>query len=189
MPFTIFHYPLAFGLSKINKKLSLPGLIVGSILPDIEVPLMWLFFSNLPDHLILHSFIGSLTLGTLLAVIVTRYIYPVVISSVFTVEQNSLAENCRISTTLVVSCMMGLISHILMDYLTHPFNPMLYPWVDPYVLVGPLVQLFAFDDNIYLGYLISNALVSVIMLILWIIIFFKCKGSDLWDHLWVGEPF
>ncbi|MFX0064458.1 MAG: DUF4184 family protein [Candidatus Hermodarchaeota archaeon] len=189
MPFTIFHYPLAFGLAKINKRLSLPGLVVGSVLPDIEVPLMWLFFSNLPDHLILHSFIGSLTLGTLLAVIVTRYIYPVVISSVFTVDQDSLAENCRISATLVVSCMMGLISHILMDYLTHPFNSILYPWVDPYVLVGPLVQLFAFGENLNLGQFISNALTGGILLILWIIILFKYKGSDLWNYLWVGNPF
>ncbi|MFX1536535.1 MAG: DUF4184 family protein [Promethearchaeota archaeon] len=189
MPFTLLHYPLAFGLSKINKRLSLPGLIVGSVLPDIEVPIMWLFFSNLPDHLLLHSFVGSFTLGTLLAVIVTRYVYPIVISSVFSVEQVSLTEKCRITPILVISCMLGLVSHILLDYLTHPFNPILYPWVDPYVLVGPLVQLFAFGENIYLGNLISNMLTSIILLSLWAIILFKCKGSDLWNHLWIGDPF
>ncbi|MFX0094282.1 MAG: DUF4184 family protein [Candidatus Hodarchaeota archaeon] len=187
MPFTVFHYPIAFGLSKANKRLSLPGLIVGSVLPDIEVPIMWLFFSNLPDHLVLHSLVGALTLGTVLAVLVTHYIYPMVISSLFSVEPGYLSEKCQISPLLVVSCMLGLLSHLLLDYLVHPFNPLLYPWVDPHKLVGPLVQLFMFSENLSIGYFISMVLTSVIMLILCGIILFKYKGPDLWNHLWVGH--
>ena len=65
MPLTPLHYPLAHGLSKVGKKLSLPGLVVGAVIPDIEVPLMRIFFSDLPDHLVLHSLIGAATLGKL----------------------------------------------------------------------------------------------------------------------------
>jgi hypothetical protein len=43
MPVTPLHYPAAWGLSKLDKRLSLPALIVGSFIPDIEVPILFLF--------------------------------------------------------------------------------------------------------------------------------------------------
>ena len=53
MPITPLHYPIAWGLSKLDKRLNLPGLIVGSFIPDIEVPFLFIFFSGvLPDHLV-----------------------------------------------------------------------------------------------------------------------------------------
>ena len=51
MPFTVFHYPIEWAFSKLDKRLNLPGLIVGSFLPDIEVPFLFIFFKGiLPDH-------------------------------------------------------------------------------------------------------------------------------------------
>ncbi|KKK92066.1 hypothetical protein LCGC14_2706670, partial [marine sediment metagenome] len=68
MPITPLHYPLAWGLSKIDKRLILPGLIVGSFIPDIEVPILFIFFSGvLPDHLVLHSLVGAITIGTIIS--------------------------------------------------------------------------------------------------------------------------
>ncbi len=40
MPITPLHYPVAWGLSKLDKRLNLQGLIVGSFIPDIELPFL-----------------------------------------------------------------------------------------------------------------------------------------------------
>ncbi|MFW9967115.1 MAG: DUF4184 family protein, partial [Candidatus Thorarchaeota archaeon] len=90
MPFTPLHYPAGYILSKTDKRLSLPGLLVGSVIPDIEVPLMWIFFPGVWDHLLFHSLLGVFTVCTLLAVVITRFFYPPVISLVFGVDHGKL---------------------------------------------------------------------------------------------------
>jgi len=83
-------YPLAFLFSRADEHLSLPGLIVGSVIPDIEVPFMGMFFASLPDHLFLHGLLDALTIGTLLAAAITRFLYTPIVSHVFGVERDEL---------------------------------------------------------------------------------------------------
>ncbi len=188
MPVTPLHYPLAHGLSKINKKLSLPGLIVGSVIPDIEVPLMWMFFSGLPDHLFLHSLIGAITAGTLIAVIVTRLLYTPIISTLFGVDQERLKEVTGLSKMLVVSCLIGVLSHLLLDYPMHWYNPILWPWIDPFDVVGPLVLFFSpFGGLSDVPFRLANALTSLVMIVWWILILVRYRNENLWDNHWVGD--
>jgi hypothetical protein len=52
---TPFHYPVAYILYKLRAKLSLPGLIVGSMVPDLEVPFIFLWSrTEAFDRLVLH---------------------------------------------------------------------------------------------------------------------------------------
>lgn len=189
MPLTPLHYPLAWLMSKANKKLVLPALVVGSVIPDIEVPILWYFFSGvLPDHLILHSLVGGLTLGTILAVVGASLFYPWIISTIFRVDRQDLRDACRITPIFVISCFLGVVSHLLIDYTMHWFNPILWPWVDPFVFVGPLVLLFAVGGDIEgTGFLAANLLTSVIMAIFWIAILIKYANDDLWRNVWVGS--
>jgi membrane-bound metal-dependent hydrolase YbcI (DUF457 family) len=188
MPITPLHYPLAFGLSKTSKKLLLPGVVVGSFIPDIEVPLMWIFFSDLPDHLFLHSLVGAVTVGTLLAVIITWLLYPPIISALFRVDRNDLQEACRLSAMLVFSCLIGVLSHLLLDYPMHWFNPLLWPWVNPYDIVGPLVLLFTpFGPINETAFWMANYLTSAIMLISWLPILIYYRNKDLWSNHWLGR--
>ena len=92
MPITPLHYPFVYLISKISRKFSLPGLIVGSVIPDIEVPIMWIFFTSFPDHLFLHSLVGALTIGTLLTMVVTSFLYPQIITFVFKFEKDELNQ-------------------------------------------------------------------------------------------------
>ena len=187
MPVTPLHYPLAHGLSKINKRLFLPGVVVGSVIPDIEVPLMRIFFSNLPDHLFLHSLIGAATVGTLLAVLVTWLLYPPIISVIFNVDKERLKEVSGLSKMLVVSCLIGVLSHLLIDYPMHWFNPILWPWVDPYDIVGPLVLLFTpFGSINGTAFWMANLLTQVFMFVWWVLILMRYWGKDLWGNHWVG---
>jgi len=189
MPITPLHYPLAFGLSKTNKRFLLPGVVVGSVIPDIEVPLMWVFFSDLPDHLFLHSLVGAVSVGTLLAVVVTWLLYPPIISAIFRVDKDDLKEACSLSGMLVVSCLIGVLSHLLLDYPMHWFNPILWPWVNPYDVVGPLVLVFTPYGPINgMAYWLANYLTSAVMIVAWLPIFIYYWNNDLWSNHWLGKP-
>jgi hypothetical protein len=76
VPITPFHYPIANLIHKLDGKisLSLPALIVGSMVPDLEVPFM-ISFTGTQDRLVLHSILGAITLGTIITIALTeRYL-------------------------------------------------------------------------------------------------------------------
>ena len=189
MPFTPLHYPLAFVLSKANKKLILPGLVVGAVIPDIEVPIMRVFFSDLPDHLFLHSLVGAATVGTTIAVLVTWLLYAPLISTIFGVDKSTLKKTCSLSSILVLSCLIGVLSHLLLDYPMHWFNPILWPWVNPYDIVGPLVLFFAPYGPINgTAFWMANGLANAVMIVASIPILLYHRDKDLWSNLWLGKP-
>ena len=188
MPVTPLHYPFAFLLSKTDKRLSLPAPVVGSVMPDIEVPLMWIFFSTLPDHLFLHSLIGAATVGTLLTVFVTRFLYTPIISTIFGVDRTELNEVCRITPWLVASSFIGVMSHLILDYPMHLYNPILWPWVDPYAVIGPLVLVFIPTSGFWGGYLLASYITHLSMIVLWMVILVKLYSKgNLWFRHWIGN--
>jgi hypothetical protein len=100
LPLTPLHYPVAYVLYKLNKNLTLPGLTVGSMFPDLEVPVLYLFFGT--DRLVLHSLIGAATIGTTLSVLFTISIYPILIRYLFRIDEEKVKEKTRLSLSLVV---------------------------------------------------------------------------------------
>ena len=184
MPITFLHYPVALGLSKISKNLSLPGLIVGSFIPDIEVPFLAIFYRGvLPDHFILHSLIGAVTIGTFLAVLLTRFLYTPLVSRIFKQDNKILKNKCKITYFLILSCLLGNIFHIFLDVIMHPYNPILWPWINPNDIVGPLVLLFSFlTHDINQAFLIANVLTNTIMGGIGIIIILIYR-KNLWESL------
>lgn len=185
MPFTPLHYPAGYILSKTDRRFSLPGLLVGSVIPDIEVPLMWVFFPGVWDHLLLHSLLGAFTVCTLLAVVVTRFIYPPVISLIFGVDRGELEDACKITPSLIVSCMLGALFHVLVDIPMHPFNPTLWPWVPPNEIVGSVVLFFG-EGSMLVGFTRANTLFSIIMGVLGALILFVNINKNLWEEIWLG---
>jgi len=187
MPITPLHYPVAWGLSKLDKRLNLPGLIVGSFIPDIEVPILIIFFHGvLPDHFILHSLIGAVTIGVFISTFVTVLLYPILVSMFFGVDRVKLNEVCRLTPVLVLSCMLGNLFHLLLDLLMHPFNPILWPFIDPYNIVGILVLALAIEGDIGLGFLRANILTNAITGLLMIAILLKSR-RNLWELIFVGK--
>ena len=128
MPLTPFHYPIAYLLNKWKLQLSLPALIVSSFMPDLDSLLYIITFGRIPmERTVLHSLLGVTTLGTLLSVTLTLFLYPSLVSFLFRLDKEKVEEKCRFSVTLVVSCLLGGILHVFVDSLHHPFNPLLYP--------------------------------------------------------------
>ncbi len=160
---------------------------MGSFIPDIEVPILMIFFNGvLPDHFILHSLIGALTIGTVISTMVTVMFYPFLTSLFFRIDIDKTKEICRLSPALVLSCMLGNIFHILLDVPMHPFNPVLWPFVDPYSIVGFLVIVFSVDGSFSLGFLIANILNNVITGLLMLAIMIKSR-KNLWEQILIGR--
>jgi len=187
MPFTPLHYPYAWMISRLDKRLPLPALIIGAVIPDIEVPFLIIFFGGvLPDHFILHSLIGALSIGLVLSLLIMRYIYPVIISAIFGVEKKQLIERCQITRYAVLAAIVGILSHLLIDYPMHPYNQILWPFVDAHSLIGPLVLLFAVGGNIAYGFYIANILTSLVSIVIWIGILYHIR-DDIWNKMWLGD--
>lgn len=140
MPLTPLHYPVAYLIHRWKRELSLPALIVGSMMPDLEVPLTYLMTGGIHRRLVLHSLLGAATLGTLLSVLLTIFLYPAVVSLLFGLDREMVEERCRFSGKLVASCFAGCVSHVFIDSLHHEHNPLLYPFTnesfDAFVLLN-----------------------------------------------------
>lgn len=178
LPLTPLHYPLAYFVSKIDKRLSLPGLIVGCMFPDVEVPFMILFFGTQgPNRMVMHSLLGSATLGTILAVTVTARVYPFLIARLFNVRREKVESRCRLSIAMVFSVSVGIISHVLLDILNHPYNPVFWPFLSAMATPSPIY--FALGNP--LGSLWLQFIMGVFLL--WAIL---AKRKHLFENLLVG---
>jgi membrane-bound metal-dependent hydrolase YbcI (DUF457 family) len=116
---------VAYVLYKLHNKLNLPGLAIGSMFTDLEVPILVLLFGT--DRLVLHSLLGSVTFGTMLSVMFTVSIYPILTSYLFNIDEEKVKEKTRPSLNLVISCLLGNLSHVLLDFINHLYNPLFWP--------------------------------------------------------------
>ena len=178
MPLTPLHTVVAYLLNKWKKKLSLPALIVGAMVPDLEIPLVWIVTGGLYNRLVLHSLLGAAVLGTLIAVLLTVFAYPRAVSFVFRLDKVEIEEKCRFSSMLVFCCLIGTLSHVLIDSLHHSFNPLLYPFVNE-----------SFDALVLKNTIVSPTdFVSCLMLALLLLIFVweMRKGKEgFWKRVFV----
>jgi len=74
----------------------------------------------------------------------------------------------------------------------HPFNPVLWPFVDPYSIVGILVLVFSVEGDIATGFLHARIMVNILMItimgILLAIIIVKNR-KNLWVRLLIGKTY
>ncbi len=179
MPITPFHYSVAYVLHRWRRELSLPALIIGSFTPDLEVP-FYLAINFAPGRLVLHSIIGTITLGTLIATLITVYLYPILIPHLFKVDEKLVREKCGFSPKLVLACMIGCLFHVLLDSLHHQYNPLLYP-----------ITYKSFDALVLFG---NPALATRVvqptafsMSALFILLELKRSSSGFWERVLVGS--
>lgn len=130
LPLSPLHYPIAYAAYKLKNNLSLPGFIVGSMFPDFEIPVIRLFFTDkyIYDRLVLHSLLGAATIGTVLSILFTVFLYPIQMIVLFRVKRELVRSEKSLSINLVISCFLGTMSHVLLDITTHPYNPVFWPF-------------------------------------------------------------
>ena len=178
MPITPFHYPLAYIIHKLGGKLSLPGLVVGSMLPDLEIPFIVLFIGiQGPNRMVLHSLLGAVTVGTVLATAITVWLYPMLTSKIFPIGKLKVKEKCRLSIGLVFSCLLGVLSHVLLDVTNHAYNPVFWPFLTINETPSPITPFLG-------GAEIASLIVHSLMAILFVSLFIK-RRENFWEKLLV----
>jgi len=128
MPYTPIHWSIAYLAREIRPSLSLPALIVSTAVPDLEIPCIYIITGGQFGRLVLHSLLGAITLATLLSVILTVFVYSPVVSHLFKVDSKIVKGRCRFSWSLFAVCLLGSLSHVLIDSLHHEYNPLLFPF-------------------------------------------------------------
>lgn len=140
MPLTPLHYSVAYLINRWKRELSLPALVVSSMIPDLERPFIFIMTGGVHGRLVLHSLLGAITLGTFLSILVTVFLYPAMVSFLFKIDKKVLLEKCRFSGMLALASLFGCVSHVLLDSLHHEFNPLFFPFLnesfDMLVLLG-----------------------------------------------------
>jgi len=183
MPLTPLHYPVAYIMYRFDKRLNFPALILGNFFPDISLPILYfLTRSRTYGRFIMHSLFGAATLGTLLAVGFTVLIYPRLVSYLFRFDKKKIRERCHLSSALVFSCLLGNISHALLDVTNHKYNPLFWPFLSADASFNPICPLLGGCDR-------ASLIVSSIMLVLLTAVVIRAYfRRDFWWHLLVGEP-
>jgi len=113
MPVTPLHCSVAYLINRWKTQLSLPALLVSSMVPDLEIPILFLVTGGFQDRIVLHSLLGAATLGTFLSVLLTVFLYPPAVSFFFKLSRKKVEERCRLSKSLVASCIVGGVLHVM----------------------------------------------------------------------------
>ena len=148
------------------------------MLPDLEIPFMVLLFGNsVPTHLMLHSILGSLTVGTAIAVAITVLIYPKITSTIFPIDKLKVKQKCKFSLTLVFSCAIGCLSHALLDVANHTYNPVFWPFLTSAETPSPIVPLLG---GVQTASLLMHSLMTALF-----ITFYAFKRENFWENMLV----
>jgi len=172
MPSPLGHFGVAYMIHRLKKTLSLPALIVSSTFSDIDTLIY--FLSNKSSYIgreLFHSFIGMGTLGTFISVLLTALVYPKVASIFFHV--NKPEQKCNFLGTVVVSCLLGGFSHILIDSTCHCYNPLFYPFT------RQSIDALLFTSDWRLSYAIVEILLLT-MLLITLIVENRAKVKEFW---------
>jgi membrane-bound metal-dependent hydrolase YbcI (DUF457 family) len=179
MPATPLHYTVAYIINKVKIGLVLPALVVGSMIPDLEVFVAIVTGGLTPSRGLMHSLVGAVTVDVFLAVAVTIFLYPSLVSLIFKLEKKDAAEKCCFSGMLLLSAFVGTLSHVLIDATNHEYNPLLYPFNSE-----------SFDALVLLGNWVLAAIIVqfvLLMVLLVIFIYEVRKGTrGFWKRLLIG---
>ena len=148
------------------------------MVPDLEIPFIILLFGTaVPNRMVLHSLLGSITLGTFLATLITVKVYPFLAYRLFHVNEQRVKSKCKMSFVLVISVLVGSISHVLLDVTNHPYNPLFWPFRSTMETPSPI--FFAFEDP--LGYWLVPIIMTFVLVMLIVL-----KRRNLFEELLVG---
>lgn len=151
---------------------------MGSMLPDLEIPIMLLLFgSQTPNRMILHSLLGAMTVGTLIATAITVWVYPSLTSKIFPINRLKVKEKCRLSFSLIFSCLLGVLSHVLLDVTNHDYNPIFWPFLTMNETPSPITPFLG-------GAFTASIIMHSLMAFLFVGLFIK-KRENFWETLLV----
>lgn len=179
MPANFLHPTFGYLINKWKTQFILPALLVGSIIPDIEIVPLYYVTNGKIDRLIFHSIFGALIIGSLITIVIVMIFYPFFVSLIFKIRISEIKEKCRFSMMLIISSMIGNLSHVLIDATSHEYNPLLYPFS------SESVNIFRISDILIFDYQIINMILSIIFI--FILVATLRKGlKGFWKRMLLG---
>lgn len=178
MPITPIHWSIAYLSKEMRPSLSLPALLVSTVVPDLENPFLYLLTGGKLDRLVFHSLLGATTLATMLSIVITVFVYAPLISYLFKLDFQIVKDRCQFSWSLVAICLFGTLSHALIDSTHHEYNPLLFPFT--YSSFDALVLM---NDWALASVIIPLALLS--LLIFFVLKEVRRGTKDMWLRLLV----
>ncbi len=176
MPFTPIHCSIAYLSRTIRRQLSLPPLLVSTMVPDLEIPFIYVSTSRQYSRLVLHSLLGGATLGTALSVLLTVFAYSSIVSRIMKLDRKTVQDRCSFSSSIVVVCLVGSLSHVFIDSLHHEYNPILFP-----------LTYNSFDALVFMNnWTLASAIIPIVflsLLVLFVAIEFKRGTKNIWKRL------
>jgi len=140
MPLTPLHLAPAWAVFLTSRrKWSFAGLSVGSVIPDVEIPILFATgIDTQTGHGVMHSLLGALTIDVLVALFAIYLLYPTLAGwcegrfgtrwvHFGGVDVGDIDRFHRVVTGVYV----GVILHITLDFLTHAQMPYLWPYAGP----------------------------------------------------------
>lgn len=147
------------------------ALTLGSMVPDLEVPLVFGLTGDI--HIargLMHSVLGVLTVNALITALAVWFLVPRILRwcdrtwpdrpEVLRFAGQDLRRDPRDWVTVYTSAAFGGLTHILADIPTHSYNPVWWPWQ-----VGPL-NLVPFSDAPW-----YDAVTTAVWLALFVLVF------------------
>ena len=178
MPAMFLHSVFAYAVKRWNPSFSLPALLVGGLIPHVEILIIYYLTGGTIDRLLFHSVIGAITIGTLFSAGIVVFIYPSFVSFFFRIDKNIIQKNCAFSGTLLGLCLLGNLSHVLIDATHHQFNPLLYP------IFTESIDLLRISSSKMFYTEVVTVVLSVIFLV-FVVVFLR-NGKGFWKQMLVG---
>jgi hypothetical protein len=180
MPLTPLHYCVAYFFHRVSGlKLNLPALIVSSMVIDLENPFLFIFTKGDTTRLVLHSIFGALTFGLLISIFITIVVYPWFFKILFPKNRKN-KEKCTLSKQILLSSIIGVLGHTIIDATHHEYNPLLFPFsfesIDYFVILG----------DWYFATILVYVLFSTFALII-IVRELKLGKKGFWERLLIGS--
>jgi len=148
LPFTPFHLGpgLAFGLA-LRRRLHAPTFIIANLIVDVEPFIILLLKLRLPLHWVLHSLLGALSLGILLAF--TMYSLRKYFTDFFRVLRLEYSDLSL--KNYVLAGTTGTLFHVILDYPLYsdikPFYPLTY---NPLYNPNLTIQIYMFCSIMFI---------------------------------------
>jgi hypothetical protein len=172
MTLTPLHIAFVWLLKSRFRKLHFAALTVGAVIPDIEPLVAWMFgwsvfcgwdfpCSLAPDRLVFHSIVGALTIDATLTILFVKMI------GKLSVERWGIHgfANVKINAAFFASAAIGSLSHVLVDWLHHPANPIFWPFLvdGSYYVDGLLLSFLAVLPASIMVTIIAGAIMAAVI--------------------------
>jgi len=148
------------------------------MIPDLECPFVYLaVWDKWKARSVMHSLLGAATVDLLVTVLLVLYFVPWFLKYLdgkvedkryFVFAGTDLRNHRTGMGAIVGSTLIGTYSHVLIDVLHHPYNPLTFPFSNYYGF-----NLVLFNDLILSGIIVQGVALASLILML---------------HLWYLKP-